>query len=438
MTTTTSRLLPRIRASRGLHFVRQFPATTALGVVTLAFFALQAALGGTTDDAVATRLGALRPDRVGEQLEMYRLVMSMFLHLGPVHFLLNAMAFAQLALLVEYIWGGTRLLVYYLLCGIGAALVTAVASPYALPSVGASGALMGLAGLLLGARYMGTPALRLFLGEVLGRRLFWGVLFTFVVGLVLETFWPEVSSWGHLGGFLAGLLLAAATPDADSGEGQVLVAGGILVPVVLGAGLWMTVDGDRALDTLDADTAWALRVKATDFRGSLAATGLLVHMLDRYEAAGDLATGQEAFRREIEAFDDPVVVQWLLATIYEEGKRADETLWVLERWVALAPDEGVALNALAWQLVVHPTPDRRDPRRAEGLVRMALESLGEDPDPTSRAAYLDTLAEALSQQGRVAEALEAQRESVALAREEGMADLEAMEDRLTRLEGAGR
>ncbi len=431
---------PARRRSRLMgRWLRRFPGTAALGAVTLGFFALQWWLGGTTDDAVATRLGAMRPDRVAEQGEWFRLVMPMFLHLGPVHFALNGLAFVQLALLVEYIWGTLRLLVFYLLCGIGAALMTATFTGYALPSLGASGSLMGLAGLLLGARYLGTPALRLFLGEVLGRRLFWGVLFTFVVGLLLEMFFPVVDNWGHLGGFLTGLLLAAATPDADSGEGQTLVAGALLVPVVLGSGLWMTVRGDDALATLDHDMAWALRAKASDYPGQVVGAGLLLQMLDRFEASGDPASGREAFRRELEHFDEPFLLANLAGALFTDPARGLETEWVLERWVAIEPSEPDPLNALAWHLVTRPDAERRDPARAEELVRRALQRIADPASKggrRSRAAYLDTLGEALLQQGKLEEALEAQQESFSLATELELGDLPEISARLERIREA--
>src|SRR5690606_6253704 len=106
--------------------------------------------------------------------------------------------------------------------------------------------------------------------------------------------------------------------------------------------------------------------------------------------------------------------------------------------VELAPDEPLALNALAWSLVTRAA-DRRDPARAEALARRALASLGEPGDKSGRqqrAAFLDTHAEALLQLGRLSEALAAQREAVALAEEVRLGELPAMRERLGRIEAA--
>jgi hypothetical protein len=299
---------------------------------------------------------------------------------------------------------------------------------------------MGLAGWLLGARYLGTPALRLFLGEVLGRRLFWGVLFTFVVGVLLEVFFPFVDNWGHLGGFLAGLMLAGALPDVDSGKAPVNAAGAALVPLVVGSGVWMAWSGDDALATYDADTAWALRVKSSDYRGSLAGAMMLVTMLEHYEAAGDGATGREVFRRELAHVDEPLVLQLgVLAPMLAAEGWGDELVWALERWVELEPLEPQALNALAWHLLVHPDPSRREPERAEELVRKALRRIEEptsEAGKSARAAYLDTLGEALLQLGEVEEALTVQSESLQLATELELSDRPEIEARLQRIQEA--
>ena len=414
------------RLHRLATWLWRFPGTVTLTLVTLGMFAVQVGLGGMYDIPTATRLGALLAERVVDDGEYFRLVMPMFLHVGPVHLGLNMLAFVQLGLLTEYVWGTRRLVVFYGLCGVGAALVTATFSPVARPTIGASGAVMGLAGLLLGARYVGTPALRLFLGEVLGRRLFWGVLITFLIGLVLEAFFPIVDNWGHLGGFLLGVLLALATPDPDSGEWPVAVVAGMFVPVFSGAAAWTMLQGGAALDTLDADLAWQYRLGASQRPDSVQGGDMLFGMVKHYEAAGMGDEGVEVLAREVGNMSEPLLLQRLAGLILLEGGLDDAAVIVLERWAALDPHDPQALNSLAWQLVIHADPDVRDPARAEALVRKALRRV-EDPESSAgryqRAAYLDTLGEALLQRGQLDDALKVQSESLTLAEELDAADL---------------
>ena len=417
-------------------WAQRFPGTFTLGLVTLAMFGLQAWAGGTYDVPAAVQLGALLAERIREHGEYFRVVMPMFLHMGPVHFGLNMLAFVQLALLVEYVWGTQRLLVFYGLCGIAAALVTASFSPMGRPTLGASGAIMGLAGLLLGARYMGAPSLRLFLGEVLGRRLFWGVLFTFGVGLLLEAFYPIVDNWGHLGGFLMGVLFAAATPDPDSGEWPVRAAGALLVPLFVGSAAWTAERGDAALQTLDADLAWEYRLGASRHPDTVQGVDMLVSMVRHYEDAGQGEVGLEVLRREVRSVHQPLLLLRMSGLLLGEDDLDDAAMVALQRWSEVAPDDPMVLNSLAWHLVTHDDPAARDPARAEELVRAALASLDTDEPSDSRlqrAAYLDTLGEALLQLQRYEEALEVQSESLAIAEELEMADLPEIQARHQRI-----
>jgi len=420
-------------------WARRSPGTVTLGLVTVGMFGLQALAGGVYDVPAATRLGALLADRVVDEGEYFRLVMPMFLHMGPIHLALNLFAFVQLAWLVEHVWGTLRLLVFYLVCGVGAALVTATFAPLARPTLGASGAIMGLAGVLLGARYMATPALRLFLREVFGRRLFWGVMLTFGIGLLLEAFFPIVDNWGHLGGFVVGLLLAAATPDPDAGEGPVRVVGAALVPVVAGAAAWAAVQGPVALRTLDADLAWQYRLGASRAPNSAHGVGMMFAMMKHYREAGQADEGLAVLERQLQQVEEPMLLLTMASLFLEEGELDDAALVALRRWVEVQPHDATALNSLAWHLVTHDDPEARDPVEAEALVRKALRRVRE-PDSeagrSQRAAYLDTLGEALFQLERYDEALAVQAESLELAEELELADLPEIRERHGRIEAA--
>ena len=94
--------------------------------LTAVFFAIEHLLGGGMEVLVHLRLGALRADRVAEHNEYFRLLMPLFLHHGLIHLLFNGFALLQLGALVEHFWGSRRLLAYYVVCGLGASLVSAV------------------------------------------------------------------------------------------------------------------------------------------------------------------------------------------------------------------------------------------------------------------------------------------------------------------------
>ncbi len=88
---------------------------------------------------------ALIPAMVLRQGFVWQLVSYNFLHGGVFHILMNMLVLYMFGSDVEEFLGLKRFVIYYLICGIGAGIVTVVFSPSAMiPVVGASGAIYGL------------------------------------------------------------------------------------------------------------------------------------------------------------------------------------------------------------------------------------------------------------------------------------------------------
>lgn len=82
--------------------------------------------------------------------EWWRLLTSMFLHGGILHLLLNMMALVNIGMQLEALVGKTQFLLAYLLCGIAGSIASLWwVSPEISVSVGASGAIFGMFGMLL-------------------------------------------------------------------------------------------------------------------------------------------------------------------------------------------------------------------------------------------------------------------------------------------------
>lgn len=434
-----------IRRRFGSNFLRRFPGTVALVALTVAVFFAERALGGTTDLRAQVRLGALRPDRLVEHYELWRLVMPMFLHHGVIHLALNGLALVQLGPLVEGLWGSRRMVSFYVGSGVVSALASAAFTPdgYA-AAVGASGAIMGLAGVLLGTSVFGEESARAFLVDLLGQRLLRGVLLTLAIGIGLWFVMPIVDNWGHIGGLATGLAIAFGHPDpVDRNEAQTTIGFGLAGAAVIAAFVAMGVRGGDAMATIDLDTARTLSVRASRNPGGLTTADVLLEMLTWYDKAGAGAEGLDRFERGVDKFDGALPLQLLAAGLLaqsEAGADRDVHLALtIERWCAIAPDDPNALNALAWHLVTRTDVSARDPARAERLARESLARIP-DPDATAgkqmRAAFLDTLAEALFQLERFDEARVAQTESVKLARQLDLDDLPELDARLRKIEAA--
>lgn len=157
--------------------------------------------------------------------QVSHLVTSMFLHGSWLHLLGNMWFLWLFGNNVEDSMGRTRFVVFYLLCGLAAALLQVAVTPSSgVPMVGASGAISGV----MGAYLVLYPRVRVFAMVPIGFLLtsvalpawvmlaYWLVL-QFVSGLTAlgQSAGGGVAFWAHVGGFAAGLLLIKlfARPD---------------------------------------------------------------------------------------------------------------------------------------------------------------------------------------------------------------------------------
>ncbi|WP_082407016.1 rhomboid family intramembrane serine protease [Bacillus sp. JCM 19041] len=130
--------------------------------------------------------------------EWWRLVTSMFLHIGMLHLLFNGMALYFLGSAVEQLFGSFRFLMIYFLAGIFGSIVSFAFNDSV--SAGASGALFGCFGALL---YFGLKQPNLFF-RTLGRNIFFLLLFNLVLGFIV----PGIDNGAHIGGLIGGFLTA--------------------------------------------------------------------------------------------------------------------------------------------------------------------------------------------------------------------------------------
>jgi membrane associated rhomboid family serine protease len=144
------------------------------------------------------------------------LATSMFLHGGWMHLGGNMLYLWIFGNNIEDAMGHFRYLIFYLSCGIGAALGQAVSNPQSdIPMIGASGAISGV----LAAYLLIFPRARVTVIVPLGVLLyplkisaFYVIGFWFLIQLFQAGFADPnaagVAWWAHIGGFAAGLVLA--------------------------------------------------------------------------------------------------------------------------------------------------------------------------------------------------------------------------------------
>lgn len=146
------------------------------------------------------------------------LITSMFLHGGLMHLAGNMLFLWIFGNNIEDSMGHGRFVIFYLLCGIGAALTQAFIYPDSeVPMIGASGAISGVLGAYLllypHARVLVLIPLGFFL-QLVRLPAVWvlGLWFVFQLlsSALADTSGGGVAFFAHIGGFVAGMLLIAA------------------------------------------------------------------------------------------------------------------------------------------------------------------------------------------------------------------------------------
>ena len=140
----------------------------------------------------------------------YQFVTYMFLHANFEHVFFNMFALWMFGRTLEYELGSRRFLVYYMVCGIGAALIQMLAAwasgEYYIQLVGASGAVMGL---LLAFGVMHPNAMIVLLIPPIPMKAKWFVIIYGVIELFLgwTGYGGNMAHFAHVGGMLWGFLL---------------------------------------------------------------------------------------------------------------------------------------------------------------------------------------------------------------------------------------
>lgn len=220
-------------------WVRQSESTISLtqiifGANVAAFLAMAIASGGVID------FSNLDPRSVGANYgpltltgDWWRLVTYMFVHAGLMHIAFNMWCLWDLGKLCESLYGRWTFGAIYIITGIGGGLARLAWNPL-VPSVGASGAIFGLAGALIASFYLGEFSLPRFAIAGTLRSLVIFAVFNLGIGQVLG----GVDNACHIGGLVTGLvigaLIARLAPQPDALRRATVV--GVVAIAVLATG----------------------------------------------------------------------------------------------------------------------------------------------------------------------------------------------------------
>lgn len=184
--------------------MRNIPfVTVGLIVINVVIFILLEAKGSTEDFELLYEYGAMYWPDVAEGGQWYRLITHMFLHAGSDHLFNNMFMLAVVGYNIEKEYGRFKYLLSYFICGIGGAVLSGLYDmknyDFAV-SVGASGAIMGIFGIMFVMVFLQARQN----GQIAAPRL----IIVFVL-MVFGNMQEGVDWVAHLGGAVCGVILAA-------------------------------------------------------------------------------------------------------------------------------------------------------------------------------------------------------------------------------------
>jgi membrane associated rhomboid family serine protease len=206
-------------ASRSLG--RWMPQTSPVTYVILAICCVMYALsfvitmkvsGGEGLGGGLMGLGAIANQvnfRLGESLPLaynisqpWRFVTAIFLHGGLLHIGFNMWVLMDIGPMVEELYGSARYLFLYVVTGVGGYLLSSSVGHF---SVGASGSLLGLVGVLLAA----TTGRKSMAAQALRSALIRWLIYIAVLGIISS----GTDNFAHIGGLASGYVLGRMMPD---------------------------------------------------------------------------------------------------------------------------------------------------------------------------------------------------------------------------------
>jgi membrane associated rhomboid family serine protease/Tfp pilus assembly protein PilF len=284
--------------------------------------------------------------------QYWRLLTCVFIHGGLLHIAFNMWCLWDLGALAESLYGHWTFAVVYLLAGVGGSLGSVIWNPNVL-SVGASGAIFGIAGAVIASFYLGEFSLP--------RAAVAGTLRSVVVFVGYNLFFgaviARVDNAAHIGGLVTGLLLGAliakAAPDRDNPGQRVAVIALALLLIGGGAAWWLRSHdymrhmqrgagflAENKTDQAIAEFQSVLR-QHSDYP--------LAHfqLARAYGLKGDFANAETEFKRVLELNPQSRSTYYNLGYVYIEEKKLPLARETFQRLLAISSDSADAHFGLA-------------------------------------------------------------------------------------------
>ena len=158
--------------------------------------------------------------------QIWRLITHMFLHVGLVHLLLNMYSLYVLGIQTENFIGKWKTLVIFIISGICGGLFSSIVNEINIISVGASGAIFGIAGALV---YFGYHY-RTYLATALRNQ----IIPIIVLNLLFGFMTTGIDNAAHIGGLIGGILCAMSLGIDNKSKSNERIHGTICLILLIG------------------------------------------------------------------------------------------------------------------------------------------------------------------------------------------------------------
>jgi membrane associated rhomboid family serine protease/TPR repeat protein len=350
--------------------------------------------------------------------EYWRLITSIFPHVGALHLIFNIYWLWIFGAQVEQVYGHFKTAALFLLFAIGP---NALEYAFSAGGIGLSGVGYGLFGLL----WVLSKKDERFRESIDNKTIRLFVIWFFVCIVTTASNLMNVANVAHGAGAVLGVLtgLAITMPDR-----RAVISATISFVVLFG--LWGAMWGRpkvnfsqtggydecaRGYDSLQKNgNQDAVRwfVEAVRYRSVPA--GCWYDLGVANERTGNHALALASYRKSAEMGDPSA--QFVIGELYESGKDGlpkDSTQALY--WYRKAASQGSveALNSVAWALATSPDPAIRNPAAALEYAHKAVDADRDHPKPH----VLDTLAEAYYVNEKYEDAIETEKQAIDLAPE---------------------
>lgn len=213
-------------------FRRSSPFTYIFIGINLGVFALMWLAGGmnamSADQEVVLGFGAKENDLIDNQQQYWRLVTSLFIHIGFLHLFFNNYALYVIGQQIELLYGSSRFVLLYLLTGIAGSAASYFYNPE-VASAGASGAIFGLFGVMAVFAFRYRKEIPREIQSSIKRQIIPLIVINLIIGFSI----PIIDDSAHVGGLIAGIVFGLVIPYKRPQEKKTAVLWRALLVVCL-------------------------------------------------------------------------------------------------------------------------------------------------------------------------------------------------------------